>query len=89
MGRSVEEGTLIRIIRRTIVKSVVIQLYNRVVQYQSWLKTERYGVVRVVLLIPITLSYQGLSCEVDLKYGGRDVSESSLVFPRSKDGGAG
>ena len=27
--------------------------------------------------------------EDDLKYGGRDVSESSLVFRRSKDGGAG
>ena len=27
--------------------------------------------------------------EVDLKYGDRDISESSLVFPRSKDEEAG
>jgi hypothetical protein len=30
-----------------------------------------------------------MSYEVDLKYGDRDVSESSSVFPRSKDGEAG
>jgi hypothetical protein len=33
--------------------------------------------------------YQGYCFEVDLKYGGRDVSEGSLVFFRSKDGKAG
>ena len=26
-----------------------------------------------------------MSLEVNLKYGGRDISESSLVFPCSKD----
>jgi len=31
----------------------------------------------------------GESILVDLKYGDRDISESSLVYPRSKDGGAG
>ncbi len=32
---------------------------------------------------------KGRHDEVNLKYGDRDISESSLVFPRSKDGGAG
>lgn len=30
-----------------------------------------------------------MSLEVNLKYGDRDISESSLVFPRSKDEEAG
>jgi hypothetical protein len=30
-----------------------------------------------------------MSLEADLKYGDGDISESSLVFLRSKDGGAG
>jgi len=68
---------------------MVIQLYNRGVQYQSWLKTERYEFVQVVLLLSLTLVYQDMCYEVNLKYGDRDISESSLVFPRSKDGGAG
>jgi hypothetical protein len=68
---------------------MVIQLYNCVIQYQSWLKTERYEFVQVVLLFSLTLAYQGMSYEVYLKYGGRDISESSSVFPRSKDGEAG
>jgi len=54
-----------------------------------WLKTERYGKVQVVLLLSLTNIYQGVSFEVDLKYGNGDITESSLVFRRSKDGGAG
>jgi len=30
-----------------------------------------------------------LNNEVDLKYGGRDITSGSLVFPHSKDEGAG
>ena len=89
MGRLVEVGTPIRITRRVITRSKVIQLYNCVSQYQSWLKTERYEFVQVVLLFSLTFVYQDISYEVDLKYGDRDISESSLVFSRSKDGGAG
>jgi len=40
-------------------------------------------------LFSLTLVYQGMSYEVGLKYGGRDISESSSVFPRSKDEEAG
>jgi len=43
----------------------------------------------VVLLSTFRLPYQGIRDEVNLKYGDRDISESSLVFPRSKDEGAG
>ena len=38
---------------------------------------------------PETLVHQDMSLEVNLKYGDRDISESSLVFPRSKDEEAG
>jgi hypothetical protein len=54
-----------------------------------WLKTERYGKKQVVLLVPLSDIYQGISYEVDLKYGDRDISESSLVSSRSKGGLAG
>ena len=37
-----------------------------------------------MLLFILTLVYQDMSHEVILKYGGRDISESSLVFSRSK-----
>jgi len=32
---------------------------------------------------------KAMSLEADLKYGDGDISESSLVFLRSKDGGTG
>ena len=54
-----------------------------------WLKTERYGEVQVVLLSSLTNIYQGVSFEVDLKYGNGDITESSLVFRRPKDDEAG
>ncbi len=38
---------------------------------------------------PETLVHQDMSLEVNLKYGGRDTSESSLVFSRLKDGKSG
>jgi len=41
VGRLVEVGTPIRITRRIIAKSIVIQLYYCVFQYKSWFKTER------------------------------------------------
>ena len=54
-----------------------------------WLKTERYDKKQVVLLVSLIYLYQEIYYEVDLKYGGRDISESSLVSSRSKDGLAG
>ena len=54
-----------------------------------WLKTERYGDVQVVLLLSLICLYQEIHYEVDLKYGNGDITESSLVFRRSKDGEAG
>ena len=86
MGRLVEVGTLIRITRRIIARNVVIRLHNCVFQYYGCLKTERYDIVQVVLLISLTLAYQGMSYEDEQKYGGRETSEGSLVFSRSKDG---
>ena len=85
MGRQVEVGTPIRITRRTYVRNGVIRLHYCVVQYLGCLKTERYDIVQVVLLLSLTLAYQGMSYEVDLKYGGRETSEGSLVSCRSKD----
>lgn len=67
----------------------LIPSYHFVIQYQSSLKTERYGFVQVVLLFPLTLAYQSMRYEADLKYGARDSTSGSLVFPRSKDEGAG
>ena len=54
-----------------------------------WLKTERYGEVQVVLLLSLICLYQEIYYEVDLKYGNGDITESSLVFRRPKDGEAG
>ncbi len=68
---------------------MVIQLYNCVIQYDGNLKTERYGCVRMVPLQSLSNIYQGVSYEEVQKYGGRDVSEGSLVFCRPKDGRAG
>ena len=89
VGRLVEVGTPIRITRRIIVRSMVIQLYNCVIQYNGNFKTERYGDVQVVLLLSLIFLYQEIYYEVNLKYGNGDITESSLVFRRSKDGEAG
>lgn len=89
MGRLVEVGTPIRITRRAVVRSMVVQLYNYGVQYKSRLKTERYGFVQVVLLFSLSDIYQGVSYEVNSKYGGRETSRCSSVSSRSKDGMAG
>lgn len=86
MGRLVEVGTPIRIIHRVIVRSIVIRLYNCVIQYNGNLKTERYGEVRVVSLSSFIKLYQEFSFEGVQKYGSRDVTESSLVSSRSKGG---
>lgn len=53
-------------------------------QYKRCLKTERYVRVQVVLLLTLILIYQDYYLEVVSKYGGRDTSESSLVFSDSK-----
>jgi hypothetical protein len=42
-----------------------------------------------VLLLTLKRLYQERITEVDLKYGGRETSESSLVSCRSKDDTAG
>jgi hypothetical protein len=66
------------------VRSIVIQLYNCVIQYNGGLKTERYDKKQVVLLVSLTKPYQGFNLEGNQKYGGGDTSESSLVSSRSK-----
>ena len=63
-------------------------------QYDGGLKTVasqdgRYDKKQVVLLLSLTKSYQGFNLEGNQKYGDRDISESSLVSGRSKDGLAG
>jgi len=60
-----------------------------VIQYDGNLKTERYGEKQVVLLSSLMKLYQGFCFEGVQKYGSRDVTESSLVSSRSKDGLAG
>jgi hypothetical protein len=89
VGRWVEFGRTIRITRRIVVRSKVIQLYNHGIQYQRCLKDESHVIVQVVLLVTLVRIYQDFNYEDFLKYRGRDISESSSVFPRSKDGEAG
>ena len=84
-GRLVELGRAIRITHRNYTRSASIQLYHCVFQYKRCLKTERYVRVQVVLLLTLILIYQDYYLEVVLTYGGRDTSESSLVFSGSKD----
>ena len=43
----------------------------------------------MVLLLTLIRLYQERFIEVDLKYGGRETSEGSLVSCRPKDGMAG
>ena len=74
VGRQVEFGKTIRIIRRTYVGNVVIRLHYCVVQYLGCLKTERYDIVQVVLLLSLTISYQGIGYEDERRYGDRDVA---------------
>jgi hypothetical protein len=60
-----------------------------VIQYYGNLKTERYGEKQVVLLSSLIKLYQEFNFEGLQKYGGRDVTESSLVSGCSKDNLAG
>ena len=85
VGRLIEVGTLIGITRRDIAKHEIIRFYYCVSQYKRVLKTERYVNVRVVPLLTLINSYQGVSLEVILKYGNGDISESSWVFRCPKD----
>jgi len=89
VGCPFESGRIIRITRRTFAKNRVIRLYYCEVQYLGCLKTERYDVVQVVLLISLTLSYHGLSYEDERRYGGGDISGGSSIFACSKDGWVG
>ena len=77
MGRQIEVGTPIGITRRDIAKHEIIQFHYCVFQYQRVLKTERYVNVRVVPLLSLINSYQGVDLEVILKYGNGDISRSS------------
>ena len=77
MGRLIEVGTLIGITRRNIAKHEIIRFHYCVFQYERVLKTERYVNVRVVPLLSLINSYQGVDLEVNLKYGDGDISESS------------
>jgi hypothetical protein len=67
---------------------MLIQVYDCGFQYKRSLKAEKHVRVQVVLLLTLTLTYQGMSHEEFLKYGGGDTSRSSLVFCRSKGDGA-
>jgi len=53
-----ESGRIIRITHRGIAKSILIQVYDCVLHYKRWLKTERYVDVQVVLLFTLSLVYQ-------------------------------
>ena len=77
MGHQVEGGTPIRITRRIVVGSKVIQPYHCGIQYERNLKDESQVVVQVVLLTTLMTIYQGCYFEEFSKYGGRDISESS------------
>ena len=86
VGRQIEMGTSIGIIRRDIAKHEVIQFHYCEFQYNRSLKTERYVKKRVVSLVTLTYFYQEVCFEVILKYGNGDISRSSWVSTRSKDG---
>ena len=85
VGRLIEVGTPIGITRRDIAKNKVIRFYYCVFHYDRILKTERYVSVQVVLLLTLTVPYQGFDLEVVLKYWDGDISQSSWVSIRSKD----
>jgi hypothetical protein len=85
VGCQFEMGTLIGITRRNSAKNKIIRFYYCVFHYDRILKTERYVSVQVVLLLTLTVPYQGFDLEVVLKYGNGDISRSSLVFRCSKD----
>jgi len=59
------------------VRNMLIQVYDYGFQYKRDLKAERHVRVQVVLLLTLTLAYQGMCHEEFLKYGGGDTSESS------------
>ena len=64
VGRLIEVGTPIGITRRNIAKNKIIQFYYCVFHYDRILKTERYVSVQVVLLLTLTVPYQGFDLEV-------------------------
>ena len=86
VGCQFEMGTSKGITRRNFAKNIVIQPYDCGFHYDRILKTERYVNVRVVPLLTLINFYQGVNLEVILKYGNGDISRSSWVSTRSKDG---
>jgi hypothetical protein len=86
VGCQFEVGTPIGITRRNIAKNKIIRFYYCEFHYDRILKTERYVSVQVVLLLTLTVPYQGFDLEVVLKYGNGDISQSSWVSIRPKDG---
>ena len=86
VGRLIEVGTSIGRTRRDIARNKIIQFYYCVFQYNRILKTERYDNKQVVLTLSLINPYQGVNHEVVLKYGDGDISRSSWVSIRSKDG---
>ena len=77
VGCQFEVGTPIGITRRNIAKNKIIRFYYCEFHYDRILKTERYVSVQVVLLLTLTVPYQGFDLEVVLKYGNGDISQSS------------
>ena len=71
----------------------LISPYDCVIQYKSKLNTKLgkpFEVRKCTSGVVIFLYCRTpiLNNEVDLKYGGRDTTSGSLVFPHSKDDGA-
>ena len=62
-------GTSKGITRRNYAKNKIIRFYYCEFHYDRILKTERYVSVQVVLLLTLTVPYQGFDLEVVLKYG--------------------
>ena len=86
VGRLIEVGTPIGITRRDIAKHEIIRFHYCVFQYKRILKAERYVRVQVVLLPTLMIPYQRNCFEVILMYGNGDISQSSWVSIRPKDG---
>ena len=86
VGCQFEVGTPRGITRRNYAKNKIIQFYYCEFHYDRVLKTERYVRVQVVLLPTLMIPYQRNCFEVILMYGNGDISRSSWVSTRSKDG---
>ena len=86
VGCQFEVGTPRGITRRNYAKNKIIRFYYCEFHYDRVLKTERYVRVQVVLLPTLIIPYQRNCFEVILMYGNGDISQSSWVSIRPKDG---